>query len=484
MNGLIRFLGYRYATALLVLVALLALYGAARLSRPGAVTAETGGSTPVTSAVLACPAPRGDRVRLSALAPPGARGSGRTTVTATPGGAVVAAPGGPGVAWAQDVSAGDAGSYTLRATGPPAAGLTAEQSVSAARGDDRGLAGTRCAAPGTDLWFVGPGPVAAEDIDLYITNVDAEPAAVDVLAMSGEGPLETTDGRGLQIEPYSTEIVPIGRSAAGLGEVAETAEALALRVRANTGRVAAAVRVRVAAGKGVDWLPLAPGPARSFVLPGLPAGSGERRLLVGVPGDRDARVEVKVITPDGTFAPGGQGVLDAPAASVSTLDLDRVLAGRPAAVRLVSDRPIVTGFTTRRGADVAFGTATAPLGPAGGPGGVAADNRFDASLLLTAPDGAGAVRIVTVDAAGARGAPQDVTVAAGRTLEVRVPAPAGAGSFGLLVTAREGSGPVHAARLLTAGRGATEAVTLLPVGPARTALDLPPVGDSLSSLLP
>ncbi|KAB2351525.1 DUF5719 family protein [Actinomadura rudentiformis] len=486
MDKILRLLGFRYATAGLVLVALLALYGAATLSRPEDRTraAAKHVEAPVTWASLVCPW-GGEDGRLSLLTPPqgasgmSASGKGRVDVVQTTNGKPLASVPNAGTSWAKDLRRDENDSYTVRGSGPLAAGLEAERTIHWPGGPDRGLAGTRCARPGTDLWFLGPGPVAAERIDLYLTNVDAQPASVDVTAMSGEGPLDTVDGLGIPVKPYSTKIVRIGKSAEGLGDIVTTARDLALHVRASTGRVAASVRVRIDDKKGIEWVPLSPAPATSLVVPGVPGGSGRRQLLVGVPGEQDARIRIQVITASGAFAPQGQDVLDAPAETVTPFDLDRALSGKPAAVRLVSDRPIVTGLSAQRGADVAFGTATPQLGPHGG---LITDNRFSAYLQLTAPAGAATVRVTSVDPQG-QGPPQDIKVGAGRTVEIKLAGP-GEGGYGTLIVPRPGSGPVHAARTLATGKGDKGLFTILPIGPALSTVILPTVGDSQTALIP
>jgi hypothetical protein len=70
----------------------------------------------------------------------------------------------PGQGWDGDTKSGD-DSYTLRATGAIAGGLEAEQPTHWGGGPDRGLAGARCAVPGTDLWFMGPGPASGDQLD-------------------------------------------------------------------------------------------------------------------------------------------------------------------------------------------------------------------------------------------------------------------------------------------------------------------------------
>jgi hypothetical protein len=489
-NSALRLLSHRYGVTLLVLLAVLALYGAAVSSRPSRTArAEEGGRTPVQAAVVACPAPGGARLSALSFPSPGgtkpARGQpapvkgGRIDLTQTQGGTSVGSFTTPGTSWSQDVKTAT-GSYTLRAAGTLAEGLEAEQTTLEKKGDDRGLSAVRCTDPGTDLWFLGPGPSDAKHLDLYLTNVDDQTAAVDASALSDDGPLDTADGRGTTVEPHTTRVVPIGASPEGLGAIVAQARLLALHVHVTTGRVAAAVRVRVGKGKGVDWIPVTAPPAAQLVVPGIPSGGGRRQLLVAVPGDVDARIKVQVITPAGAFAPQGQDILDAPAQTVTPVDLERALSGKAAAVRLVADRPILAGFTVQQGDDVAYGAATPPLGGGGG-GGAVADNRDVSSVLLTAPDGPATVQLVTLTAQGAAGNPYVAKVEGTRTLEVRLAAPAGTtDGFGVVIVPQPGSGPVYASRVFTRDK----LITIMPVVPAPTTVQFPPVGDSLTALIP
>lgn len=480
MDKVLRLLAMRYATAALILVAVAALYGAATFSRPGEASGK-GRQAPVTHALAVCPGHEEGRL---AVQSPSQEGGGRVDVTPTGGGSPLASITTPGQPWGKDTGSGK-DSYTVRATGALAAGLEAEQTTHRGRGAGRGLAGARCAAPGTDLWFLGPGPAAADELDLYLSNVDAQPASVDLTALSGEGPLDTVDGRGTPVEPYTTRIVKIGRSAEGLGDIVKTAADLAVRVRTTSGRVAASLRARAGEEKGIEWLPRSPGPAASVLVPGVPAGSGERRLLVGVPGEADARIRVQVITSGGAFAPQGQDVLDAPAETVTSVPLDGALSGKAAAVRLVSDRPILAGFAATRGADIAYGTATPPLTPA--EPGVVADNRFGSSLVLTAPSGAATVRVITMDAAG-RSPARDVGIPAGRTVETRLTAPGkdakDGTAYGAVILPKPGSAPVYASRTLSKGKGDGYLFTVLPIVPAPATLRLPGTADSQTVLTP
>jgi hypothetical protein len=449
--------GNRFALAALVVLALVALYGVASFARPAASAPRRGTSVPVTTAYAACPDTHGARV--SAITPSGAHGTGQASVAGRS--AVLTTP---GTAWSTDVKKKDAGPWVFGAYGSLAPGLTVEQTTS-----DGGLAGTRCAQPAAELWFAGPGPADAEDVSLYLTNVDDRPVTAVVAALSPEGSIETPEGQNdVLVAPHSTRMVQVGVQVEGFGQAAAGTKLIALHVRAANGRIAGAVRVQ--RKKGADWLP-ATVPGTSVVVPGVPAGNGRRRLLVAVPGRDEATVSVQGIAKNGVFAPTGQRNLEAPALAVTPFDLG--LGGKSAALRLVSTKPIVAALVADEGDDFAVTAATPPLARPGYVG-LVADDRDKTTLLLTAPGSAAPVRLTQVMAQGPIGTPQDVNVPAGRTIEVVLPPPAGRDAYGLSIVPRQGSGPVYAARLLKIKK---QGITLLPVAPARTTALLPHVTD-------
>ena len=446
--------GNRFALAGLVVLALVALYGVASVARPAASAPRRPVTVPVTSAYAACPDTHGARV--SAVTPPGARGPGQAWVPGTP--TVLSAP---GTSWSSDVEK-NAGPWPFAAWGSLAPGLTVEQTTSGG-----GLAGTRCTAPAADQWFAGPGPADAKDVGLYLTNVDDRPVTAVVIGLGADGSIETPEGQDdVLVGPHSTRLVQVGVQVEGLGEAAAGTKVIALHVHTLAGRIAAAVRVQ--RKKGADWLP-ATVPGTSVVVPGIPAGQGHRRLLIAVPGRDEAAVRVEGIAADGAFQPTGRRALQAAALAISSFDLG--LGGRPSALRLVADRPIVAALVAEEGDDFAVTAGTRPLGADGRPG-LVADDRDKTTIILTAPGAAGSVRLTPILPQGDTGTPQDVEVPAGRTVQVAMPPPAGADGYGLSVAPGAGSGPVYAARLLKIKK---QGLTVLPVDPARTYAWLPRV---------
>jgi hypothetical protein len=455
-----KIIGNRYGVAALILLAALALYGVAGFSRPSRPAAQTGTVVPVNAAVLACP----DAAKARVGAVVGPVKGGQALVADLKSGHALSTLATPGVTWS--TSPPDAGAVVIRADGGIAGGFVAEQTTRT----KKSLTGVRCTEPRIDQWFLGPGP-AAGTVDLLVTNVDDVAASVDVTALSNEGSLDTTDGRGLEVEPHSTRTIKVGRSADGLGSLAAPADTIALHVTATTGRVAAAVHEDLGK-KGADWVPVTAAPSTRVVLPGIPGGNGHRTLLVAVPGETDARIKVQIVTASGAFAPEGQDTIDAPAATVSTADLEGGFSDKAGAIVLSSDQPIVAGFVAT-GDDVSFGAATAPL--AGG--GASADARDGSTLVLTAPQAAAKVRVTPVSAQGP-GTPIEVQVGAGRTLEVPQ------SQDGALIQPLPGSGPVYGARVMLAKEGDQRLLTILPIVATPGTVQLPPVLGSLGFLIP
>ncbi|HEX9040108.1 MAG TPA: hypothetical protein VF838_03670, partial [Trebonia sp.] len=111
-------------------------------------------------------------------------------------------------------------------------------------------------------------------------------------------------------------------------------------------------------------------------------------------------------------------------------------------------------------------------------------------LLLTAPSAAARASISMISPDGIVTTPPDggaVTVAAGHTLAVPVPRPAGGRDpFAVVVTPQAGSGPLYAVRVVTSGTGGMSApvTSLLPVPSALATINLPPAENSYSAVMP
>ncbi|MFI6451533.1 DUF5719 family protein [Streptosporangium amethystogenes] len=464
----------RFSLLVLVLVALLALYGVASATQPQATAtpAPQVQKVPVASVTTVCPSP-GD-TSVGVVAPPGSRAQG--TAALVTGDRTLATLDTPGRLWHERIPASSP-PLVITATGSMAAGLEVAQTRKEKSGRQRGLAGVRCTEPVASTWLVGPGPAAAE-VTLYLTNADLAPAIAEIMVYSGEGPVVADSGGVFTLKPGENRSIKVG-------DLAPSALALAIQVRTSSGRVTAAARAIMNGGRGVDWLPASAAPATRVVVPGIPGGGGKRELLVASDAEVDTLVEVRALTPEGTYALKGRELVEVPAGSVATLDLSTGIGGQPSALVLTSETPIVAGLVatgTGTKVDVAFTAGADPVDL----GSVVADNRtggkVTSRLLLTAPDTAGKVSVQVVPRKGEPGEPFQVDISASRTKQVKLPKVDGV--FAVVVQPMPGSGPVYGGRVMDERRKGGPALTVQPLAAARMWALIPPVAESVATVLP
>jgi hypothetical protein len=379
-----------------------------------------------------------------------------------------AAPGNPPVA-----TMPAPGGAVIQATGAMARGLEAEQ-VS-----DGGRAAERCAGPGTDFWFAGPGVFTASHIQVFLMNVSAQPADATVQAFTDAGPLQGSADTGVAVAPHSMVTQSLDRMLHGTRMVA-------LQVRTSIGQVVAAVR-ETHSGHAGAWLPVSAAPSTRVVIPGMPAASGTRQLFLAVPGTSDAHITLNAITAQGSYRPTGGAGLDIPGGSVAQVSLSS-LSGIYGALVVSSTVPVTTSLMVSGGQQGSPGAFTAAAPAIQGQGMVAANvtgKGTASSLVLSAPWRGARVRLTEIGTGSGQGkaAPGSVLVIrAHRSVVRQLPTPDGArhgSAFAVVVTPLPGSGPVYAGRVITtSGRGgAVESILAVPS--ALTVVPLPPVQGTL-----
>ncbi len=497
-----RLLANRFAVAALVLIVAAALYAAAGTSRPVAAAAGRQAGTqrliPVSAAVRACPDPAAGGTTAGKLAiasaPAGAGQAGARAVVSrlTPGGGTLttlttagrlAAPAVPKTPAASldrhpagtavPTVPGKAG-VEVQASGPIAEGLEVEQT------DPAGVPTARCAQPGTDFWFAGPGTESAANVELYLMNTDSLAADVQVTAETDNGPVLGSADAGIPVPAHGAVV----QSLSGL---LRGSRAIALHVSSSAGRIEAAVRVSRTATAPGTWLPPLQSPAKSLVLPGLPASAGARQLYVAAPGTANAQVKVTAVTAKGSYQPTGGSGLDLPGGTATQIPLPS-LGSIAAALVIRSNVPVVASVMVPGGPAGGPGALTGSAGPvteqsvfAASPGGVGKT----AEIVLSAPRTAAAVRVITATTATAFGSQQGqlVNISAAHTIVHRIRAPDGSahGGFAILIIPQPGSGPVYAGDVAAAGSAVR---AMLPALSSPTRIPLPPVRESVSAVLP
>jgi len=507
----------KYVLGALVILALGAQYGLASISHPVALAAgsppRTPSRAPVTTAIRACPSPGGpggSGVAIIAAASgtgqagpasPGTASPG----TASPGTAVVSrlsAAGSttagaplitltrPGVLTRATVRVATARSGLVprgsqptaggnRLAGPSRGGVTVQANGSMARAlaveqtGSGGMPTALCDGPGTDFWFVGPGQYSVADMQLYLMNADGQPADAEVDIFTDSGPLLASTDTGIAVPAH-------GLLVQSLAKLVHGSRVVGLHVRTIVGRIVAALRESSSAGQPGAWLPVSQSPAKSLVIPGLPASVGRRELYVAVPGLGNAQVKVTAVTAKGSYQPTGGSGIDLPGGSAAMLPLPS-LGGIAAAIEITSSVPVTAAMLASggpAGAPGAFTAASAPIEEQG----VIADNLSGsgatATLILSAPRGAAQVRITSP------GSARVVAIKAMHTAVVRLRAPRGSAArshFAVVITPLAGSGPVYAGRVLSE-RGTVQSI--FPVPSSLTSVPLPLVRDTLATVLP
>src|SRR6202011_795808 len=172
----------------------------------------------------------------------------------------------------------------------------------------------RCAEPGSDLWFLGPGQQnGGSQVQLDLMNVDSTAASVDVSFTTAGGQPEAGNDNGITVPPHQTVTESLSSVAHGSG-------VLAIEVHTSIGRVAADVSEGSSHGTP-SWLPSAAPPSTQLVIPGVSSSGSAAGLFIADPGTSSARVTVAAITPQGHYRPFGSQSIDLPGQSASYVAL-------------------------------------------------------------------------------------------------------------------------------------------------------------------
>lgn len=318
------------------------------------------------------------------------------------------------------------------------------------------LASTPCPEPRSEWWFVGAGASETHGSRVLIANPREGDAIVDVEVLGPKGPVEGPGLRGLSVPGGSTQVLD-------LAEVAPATGDLAVHVTTSRGLVSVATTDSYAAdvvGDPVrEWVAPHPAASRTGVLTGLPARPARATLQVANPGEVEALVELKVIGSQGTFSPQKDATLRVPPGAVVEQPVTELFDGKPLALSIVSEQPVVATVRSELGGDEAYAGNAGPVA-AGSALGVPADVK--AELRLSSTGAAGTATVAAYDARGKQLASRDVEVAAATTVGLALPA--GTRHVVLVATSRDLVGGL----VLEAGTGLGSAVFEEAVKAART----------------
>lgn len=324
--------------------------------------------------------------------------SGSLTLSGLPSGGVWPVP----VAARAQVVSGQIStprSALVTGAGPIAPGTVATQRSWTRTGELRGLVTAACLPAAHSSWLIAGGAEPGRRERLVLTNPGPNPVTVDLTVIGVSGPVESPNGRGLVVGGYARTVVL-------LDAIAGSEPAPVVAVTAKGGEIAAVLNDTwldgVVPRGGDDAVPVT-APALEQVMAGLPI-EGRAILRVAVPGETEAVVQSRLLTPSGPKALPANGVTRVPGRSTKDFDLGPLPPGAYA-VQVRADVPVVAAAMVdrRRAADtpsdLAWSGASAPI-------------RVLAGMVLHGPADQGLVERLDLAAAGGPASVQVTTVAA------------------------------------------------------------------------
>ncbi len=279
----------------------------------------------------------------------------------------------------------------VRGTGAVAAELIG------ARLRDGGLASADCVLPRPTYWFTGVGAGAEHSSTLELANPDGGPAVADVTVWGSSGVLDVPSLRGVTVVGGETQQLDLSEVVPRRGE-------LAVQVEVSRGRLGASVVDELPAlgqqDRLADWLPAAPEPTTDQLLLGLVGGDGTDTLVLGNPGEDEARVELRVVTEDASFVPEGQQEVRVAAGSVETVTLSETVRQQVSdgalGLQVTSTQPVTSTLRSVVDEDLvhaapvtASDQPTTAVVPAG-----------ESTLVLGRAEGSGVALVTAYDVAG------------------------------------------------------------------------------------
>lgn len=328
-----------------------------------------------------------------------------------------------------------------------------------------GLASTACPAPAAESWLTGGSAEPGRQERLLLLNPGANPVTVDIAVAGRRGPIVTGAATGVVVPARS-------RHSVLLDALAPDEAAPFFHVTTRGGFVGAVLADHWLDGvtpRGFADVPGLAAPATEQVIPAV-TGPGSVRLHA--PGEQDAVVEVRLLTPDGPSAlPDGAGVLRVPAGTTAEVPLTKLPSG-VSALQIRSDEPVVAAaqLTPVKARDFAWAPASALIRGLAGAVYPALDSAADRTRTLALASTGGRARVGVTTVADGRAQTRELSIADDATLTLDLSL-----SDAVWVRRVAGNGDVRAALLTTGGSGAKAVIDARPLTAARISVTTEPV---------
>lgn len=243
-----------------------------------------------------------------------------------------------------ELTVSEAQGVQIAGDGAAAMGLAAVQWSVAETEFARGLTAAPCATPSTESWLLAGGGEAGRLERLVLLNPSSDAITVDVTVHGAQGVNPSTGGQDVVVPGQ-------GRVVLLVDAIAEGEQSPALRVTSSGGPVVAALGDRWLDGsvdRGLELTPPAAPPEVSQVVPIVADGPvtdiTAQVLRVVVPGEVEAIVQVRALTPDGPLRVEND-VTRVAGGSAVDIDISDVPDGATA-VQVTSDEPVTAAAMT------------------------------------------------------------------------------------------------------------------------------------------
>lgn len=307
------------------------------------------------TATLSCPespASKRTQTRMLAVTPsespegaesPAADGSAAVSVLAQGDESVLEELSARGVPAQLRLTTEDEPAAVVRATGNMAPGLAAAQWSAASKNAGNGLAASQCLAPDDEWTFGGVSTAVGATTRLVVSNPTPAVAVFDLEFFGPEGKVEAVGARGIAMASQTQQSYDLAQFAPGV-------EAMAMRLNVDSGRIVAAVHTDLVAGNdanGSEWIAASEPPATEVLVNPTFANGSDQQLQIANPSDREALVQVQIVTESGPFAPSKLQDLEVAPFSVVTKKLAAITDKQAAAVHVTSTAPVVATVVER-----------------------------------------------------------------------------------------------------------------------------------------
>ena len=155
-----------------------------------------------------------------------------------------------------------------------------------------------CGQPSAEAWLAAGGGAAGRQERLVLTNPGDNAVTVDLTLHGAKGPVVSPNGKGVVVPSQ-------GRTTVLLDSISGTEPSPVVHVVAQGGVVHAVLNDHWLDGTiaaGSDDVVATAAPSRDQVIPAVAVGAKGGVLRIAVPGDGEAVVQARVLTPSGPRA--------------------------------------------------------------------------------------------------------------------------------------------------------------------------------------